>query len=99
MLRNGIGSDIFVESSLLKWAIWLWMYIRKVREDQRPIFMIVVSDCPCNFNAIAPPARSECTPMRSGSIPALSSCSSLMACRSAVLMSVDVTCFHWSFSQ
>ena len=36
-----------------------------------PCFWMMVSDIPCSFNAIAPPARSECTPTRSGSIPFL----------------------------
>eukprot|EP00957_Ditylum_brightwellii_P085692 6518827-Ditylum_brightwellii.AAC.1 len=47
------------------------MYMRKVRLDQHLSFMIVVSLCLVNFKAISPPAYRECTPMRSGSIPAL----------------------------
>ena len=69
MLMNCSGLLIVVEISELRWAIWLCMYCRNVSDDQRPIFCIVVSERPCNFMAMAPPARSECTPTKSGSMP------------------------------
>ena len=55
--------------NVLKWEFWLWMYWRKVRDLHLPCFMIVVSDAPFIFIAIAPPARSECTPTKFGAIP------------------------------
>ena len=59
MLRKGSSSDMSFEMSFPRCAIWVCMYIRKVRDDHRPIFMIVVSLCPCIFRAMAPPARRE----------------------------------------
>ena len=50
----------------------LWMYMRKVRPDHRPCFMMIVSLTLCSFIAIAPPARRECAPIKSGSIHCLS---------------------------
>ena len=50
---------IFVDRSLLRCAIWLCIYWRNVREVQRPIFIIVVSDAPLSLRAIAPPALKE----------------------------------------
>ena len=48
------------------------MYCKNVREVHLPIFMMVVSEAPFNFSAIAPPALKECTPTRSGVIPDVS---------------------------
>ena len=45
---------IFAEMSLVKCAIWLWVYCKKFSKVQRSIFIIVVSSMPCSFNAIAP---------------------------------------------
>lgn len=60
---------IFVDRDFDKCAIWLWMYWRNVMDVQRNCFWIMVSETPCSFCAIAPPARRECTPTRSGSMP------------------------------
>lgn len=64
---------IFVDRSLERCAIWLWMYCKNVIDVQRPCFLIVVSETPWSFSAIAPPARREWTPTRSGSMPFLCS--------------------------
>eukprot|EP00957_Ditylum_brightwellii_P046999 3568647-Ditylum_brightwellii.AAC.1 len=48
-----------------------WNTSGNVRLNKRPNFIIVVSLAPVNFNAIVPPARSKCTPMRSGTMLAL----------------------------
>ena len=69
MFVNDIFVLIFFARSWLRWAIWLCIYSRKVSDDHRPIFLIVVSASPMSLRAIAPPARKEWTPMRSGSIP------------------------------
>lgn len=46
MLRKLMCVPICLDRSLLRWAIWLWMYSRKVREVHLPAFMIVVSVAP-----------------------------------------------------
>ena len=94
MFVNGRGVLIFVEISFPRCAICAWMYMRKVRDVQRPCFMIVVSSRPCIFMAIAPPARREWTPTRSASMPCFSRPISLMTFFKVVRISVDVMVFH-----
>ena len=62
---------ICLERSLLRWAILLWMYSRKVRDVHLPVFMIVMSLVPWSLSAMDPPACRECIPIRSGSSPPL----------------------------
>jgi len=89
---------IFVERSLERCAIWLCMYWRNVMDVQRPCFWMVVSETPCSFRAMAPPARSECTPTRSGSMPFLSSSKALTDARTAFRIWVEVTENHFPLS-
>ena len=79
---------IFCEMSLLRCAIWLCIYCKKVRDVHLPIFIIVVSDSPCNFRDMAPPALSEWTPTRSGFIPDLLSCNV-----STAVLILEIMCF------
>jgi hypothetical protein len=48
----------------LREAIWEWMYRSHVVLDHLPFFIMVESDAPFNFNAMAPEARIEWLPMR-----------------------------------
>ena len=86
MLRNSRGSLILLDMSLLRWAIWLCIYCRKVSERHLPCFMMVVSLNPCSFRAIAPPALSECDPTSSGVIPLSCSLRVDIAARIALTM-------------
>eukprot|EP00957_Ditylum_brightwellii_P118263 9019957-Ditylum_brightwellii.AAC.1 len=52
--------------SLDRCAICSCMYMRNVRLDHRPCFMMVVSEWPCSLSAMAPPAQSEWMPTNSG---------------------------------
>eukprot|EP00957_Ditylum_brightwellii_P089760 6836380-Ditylum_brightwellii.AAC.1 len=54
---------------------------------------MVVSDLPLSFSAMAPPARRECTPIRSGSMPFLCRPSVLTALRMVPIMASGVTAF------
>ena len=56
-LWKGMWLDIFAEMPAEKAAICSWMYIRKVSEDQRPIFLMVLSEALLRCIAMAPPAR------------------------------------------
>ena len=68
MFKYDSGILIFEEIFFERCAIWSWMYCVKVKEHQLPIFIIAVSSYPYNLRAMAPPARSECAPIKSGSI-------------------------------
>ena len=85
---------IFFEMFLDKCAIWLWIYCKKVRDIERPIFIIVVSLYPWSFRAMAPPARNECAPTRSGSIPCFSSFNYFAVSRSASITWQGSTGIH-----
>ena len=91
MLRKGIGWFILANRSLDRCPIWLWMYMRKVRLDQRPIFMMVMFDSPWILSAMAPPALNEWTLTKSGFIPALFSPRMTMDRCIAVIRLVGVT--------
>ena len=80
--------------SLLRCAIWLCIYWRKVNEVHLPIFIIVVSDAPLSLRAIAPPALKECTPTRSGVIPACVRSRFATAFLRCCIMSVWDICPH-----
>ena len=67
------------------------MYWRKVSDVHLPIFMIVVSLAPCSLRAMAPPALSECTPIKSGLMPVVDSCRSCTARLIFVNIALDVT--------
>ena len=95
MLVKLIFVFIFVDRSTLRWAIWLCMYWRKVSDVHLPIFIIVVSLTLLSFRAMAPPALRECTPTRSGSIPALCRSSCFIVFLIALRMSFAVTWSHW----
>ena len=75
------------------------MYIKNVSEDHRPSFMIVVSSWPLSLSAMAPPARKECTPIRSGSMPCSCRFRSFTAWRRVLRSCVDVMLLHWLFSK
>ena len=66
--------------------------------DHRPIFLMSSLCAPANFNAIAPPARREWVPMRSGVMPLDDKPSLSTAAFSARLMSSSVMCAlpRWS---
>ena len=68
--------------------------MRNVRDCHRPCFMISVSVKPCSFMAMAPPARREWTPTRSGSMPFLERSSSTIVLRMCLIRSWEFTCFH-----
>jgi len=70
MFRKGTGVLIFVEMPFARCPIWLWIYMRKVLLDHLPYFINTESSSFCSLRAIAPPARSEWVPTRSGSSPA-----------------------------
>ena len=89
---------IFFEMFLDKCAIWLWMYCKKVRDIQRPIFIIVVSLFTWSFRDMAPPERNECTSTRSGSIACFSRFNYLAVSRTASIMWQGFTGFHVPFS-
>ena len=91
IFRKGTGVAIFFERFLDRCPIWLCMYWRNVRPDQWLRFIMVVSDSPWSLSAIAPPARSECTPTMLGSIPLLSRRKVLTLFRMPDIMSVRVT--------
>jgi len=75
------------------------MYMRNlIPLDHLIIFMMVVSLSPCNFRDIAPPAWRECTPTRSGLIPAFSSSRIRIAVGIAVMRSSGMTFANLCFS-
>ena len=90
-LKKDRSVDILDVQPSLYSAIWSWMYIKKVSEDHRPIFLMSSRSAPANLRAIAPPARRECDPTRDGVMSLLckpnSRTAALMACR----MSLSVT--------
>lgn len=49
--------DMFHATPAVKAPICEWMYVRYVRDDHRPTRIIVLSEAPLSFMAIAPPAR------------------------------------------
>ena len=55
---------IFLEISFERWAIWLWIYCKNVREVNFPIFMMVVSSKPRSLSAMLPSTCSKCAPTR-----------------------------------
>jgi hypothetical protein len=59
MLWKGMYWDICFATPAVKAPICSWMYSRKVLEDQRPCFLMVMVSMPLSFMAIAPPARKE----------------------------------------
>ena len=85
---------IFEDRSFMRCAIWLCMYWMNVIDIHLPCFLIMVSETPWSLSAIAPPARKECTPMRSGSSPFSFSLRVRTAVRMPVLMSFGVMGFH-----
>ena len=94
MLMNVRLVLILSDSPALRCAIWLWIYCKKVRPDHRPIFIIVVSSAPVSLSAMAPPARRECGPTRSASMPFLCRCSAFTALRKLVVICRLVICDH-----
>ena len=94
MLEKFRTTLIFDERSALKCAIWLCMYCRNVRDVQRPCFIMVVSLSPVSLSAIAPPARREWTPTKTGLIPDRWSLRLRTAIRMVVRKLVAVTCVH-----
>ena len=89
-----MGVLIFFATPYDSFAIWLWIYICHVFDVQQPNFLIVESLYPMIFNAVSPPAWSECDPIMLGSI--LLSCilRVLAAVLNALTMSLLVASFH-----
>ena len=48
--------DIFQATPAVKAPICEWMYVRYISDDQRPTLIIVLSEAPLSFMAVAPPA-------------------------------------------
>ena len=48
--------DIFHATPAVKAPICKWIYVRYVRDDHQPTHIIVLSEAPLSFMAIAPPA-------------------------------------------
>ena len=57
MLWKSTSFDIFCEIPFENAAICSCMYMRNVSDDQRPIFLMVLSLIPFKCIAMAPPAR------------------------------------------
>ena len=58
-LWNMVVWDMRVAMFAVRAAIWEWMYMRKVSEDQRPNFWIMATSTSASLRAMAPPARRE----------------------------------------
>ena len=43
---------------------WEWMYVKYVSDDHQPTCMMVLSEAPLSFIAMALPARKLCEEMR-----------------------------------
>ena len=71
MLQKSNFVFIFVNISLVRWEIWLWIYCKNVIDVHLPCFWMMVSKTPYILSAIAPPAQREWTPTRSASMPFL----------------------------
>ena len=63
------------------------MYVRYVSNVQRPTRMIVLSDAPFSFIAMAPPARRLCDEIRCSVYPRVSRRSYVAPQRTAIPMS------------
>ena len=90
MLLNCMLVDIFLKMSLEKAEICLWIYIRKVSLDHRPIFLIALPLIPFRCIAIAPPALRLWLPTWSLCNPCCSRPRYSVDCLTAVLISVVV---------
>ena len=90
MLNQPMCWDIQAERPAENADICLWMYIRKVSEDQCPCCLWMVSrGMPLRFMAIVPPARKEWLLMLEGGKPFVSSPVAMTAALSILLMSLD----------
>ena len=89
--RFGIGILIFWASPFEICPIWLLIYMRNVRLDHCPIFIMVVSLFPCSFRDMPPPYRRKWTPTRLGLMPERQSLRVEAENRMAVIRSVDMT--------
>ena len=69
LFRNGIGLLIFWDRPFEICPIWLWIYMRNVRLDHWPIFVMVVFLSLCSFRYMPSPARREWMPTRSVLMP------------------------------
>jgi hypothetical protein len=56
--------DIFHATPAISAPICEWIYVRYVNDDHLPTRIIVLSDAPLSFIAIAPPARRLCAETR-----------------------------------
>ena len=65
------------------------MYVRYVREVHRPILMMVLSEAPLNFIAMAPPARRLWDDTRSRVYPRARRQSAVAPHRTAIVMSLS----------
>ena len=63
--------------------------MRYVRDVQRPILMMVLSEAPLNFIAMAPPARRLCDETRSRVYPRAMRQSAVAPHRTAIVMSLS----------
>ena len=87
MLWNAKWVLIFWATPSYSFEIWLWMYICHVSDVHLPNFLIVESLYPMILSAMAPPARRECAPIKSGSIPLSCRLSDFVAVRTALTIS------------
>ena len=97
-IKEREGNALFFLIYFWRCTIWLWMYCKNVSDVHLPIFMMVVSSYPCNFRAIAPPARNEWVPTSSWWIACFSSINCFVAARTSLIMSFDVMAYQTPFS-
>eukprot|EP00957_Ditylum_brightwellii_P091421 6960938-Ditylum_brightwellii.AAC.1 len=69
MFKYSTGLFMSFAMYLDRCAICSCMYMKNVRLDHHPCFMMVVSEWLCSFSDIAPPALKEWMPTKLGSIP------------------------------
>eukprot|EP00957_Ditylum_brightwellii_P082204 6250869-Ditylum_brightwellii.AAC.1 len=88
MLRYGTGVFMSLTISLDRWAIYSCMYMRNVKLDHQPCFIIVVLEWLWSFRTMAPPACKEYTHTRSRTMPFLCNAQSWTAlCIVAIIIS------------
>ena len=88
---------IFCATRSYNFEIWLWIYICQVSNSQWPNLLIVEYLYPMIFSDIAPPDRSKCAIILSGSIPLPWSFRDLYDVLNARTISPFVTAVHETF--
>ena len=84
------ASGVLIAAATPSWnlSIWVWMYICHVSDVHLPSLRMVESLKSISFKAIAPPARSEWEPTRSGSNPLM--CRPIFCTERRVAVTMDV---------